>query len=311
MFSRFRLFWLRETGCDAGTPLRADELERSLLPKILPLAGDSPQIDLRLPYLNHREWRRRDKIFGSLTFERHGSLIAPVLSPSQALRDTAASLALTHPVWIDAAGAGDPRHFRVWQRVSMAVQRFLRDGIAEQYFRDSSRFEDRELAFPMLCYQAARICHGRPRSEFTYDLRDYPHCPTTLAQAFKLSGLALQELLARIEQRLLAEGMPELSRRYRPVWYQDIIVAVRRAPEVFIELLAAESAYIHALIELGVNKTPGGVHGFSKAADPALRKVYGMDLRPLGLRALEETTRILESAALPSGEPQAIDDLIA
>ena len=46
-------------------------------------------------------------------------------------------------------------------------------------------------------------------------------------------------------------------------------------------------------MELGLNRTPFGVHHFSKVANQVLRKVYGRDARHLGVRALEEATRVL------------------
>lgn len=50
-------------------------------------------------------------------------------------------------------------------------------------------------------------------------------------------------------------------------------------------------------MELDLNKTPSGVHHFSKVANQALRKVYGMDMRHLGMRALEEAARVLAEHA--------------
>ena len=108
-----------------------------------------------------------------------------------------------------------------------------------------------------------------------------------------MTGRSVQCILTGIEHRLQAAGMPELARRYAPVWYQDVLVAVRKKPKPFIALLTAESAFINALVELSLDRTPAGVHHFSKAANQALRKVYGMDARRLGVRALEEATREL------------------
>ena len=93
-----------------------------------------------------------------------------------------------------------------WQNVSVALQRSFREWIAEEYFRDAGAFADRETAYPMIVYQAARVCHGRSRGMFTYDLRDYPECRHTLALATRMIGRTIQTILARIEQRLLAEA---------------------------------------------------------------------------------------------------------
>jgi len=255
--------------------------------------GRARQIAVRLPYLDRREWRKRGEILASLTLERHGDVISFVADPGEALRDAAATFALTDPAWLDAPSGNHPDHFSVWQSVSMTLQSCLRAWIAEQYFRDIAHFEDRATAYSMLVYQAARVCHGRPRGEFTYAFNDYPACRLTLALAVKMTGKSLQTILAGVEQRLKAAGMPELSRRYAPVWYEDVVVAVRKKPKPFQPLLPAESAFINALMELSLNRTADGVHSFSRTANQALRRVYGMDVRPLGVRALEQATAVL------------------
>jgi len=307
MSQLFRLFWLTETGCDAGTPLRAGELEPEIRERVLALAGlgtnengvgasDAGEIALRLPYLDRREWRKRGEILAALPLERRGNVISFVADPALALRDTAATLALTDPVWLEAPSASHPDHFHVWRSVSMTLQSSLRAWIAAQYFQDIARFADREKAHPMLVYQAARVCHGRARNEFTYAFHDYPACRLTLALALKMTGRSLQTILASVEQRLSAAGMPELARRYAPVWHQDVVAAVRKKPKPFLALLGAESAFINALMELSLDRTAAGVNNFSKTANHALHKVHGMDLRPLGVRALEQATAVLASA---------------
>lgn len=312
MSHTFRLFWLRENGCDAATLLRADELDRALespqfSKKILELAaGCSGETLLHLPYLDRREWRLRREILGTLEWKREINVISPILPANLALRHTAANLALADPRWIHAPGAGDPRHAGLWQNVSTVLQRGFRGWIAEEYFRDIARFADRDAAYPMIVYQAARVFHGASRGAFTYDLRDYPECRHTVAIATKMTGRSIQALLSGIEQRLYAAGMPELARRYSPVWQQDVVVAVRKKPKPFVALLAAETAFIDALVELGMNKTPAGVQHFAKIGNRALRDVYGMDLRHLGIRAVEEATRVLaESSAAFSVPPGA------
>ena len=307
MAQRYQLFWLRETGCDAGTPLRDDELEPELhagentgedageeAPKT-PAKTLPAKITLRLPYLDRREWSKRGEILAALPWERLGNVISPVLPARLALRNTTANLALADPLWLDQPPGSDPRHSKTWQRVSLAVQLQLRQGIAEEYFRDIARFADREGAYTMIMYQGARLFHGRTRGAFTYDLRDYPECRLTLALATKMTGRSIQNILERVELRLRTAGMPELARRYAPIWHQDLVAAVRKKPKEFISLLRAESAFIDALVELSLDRTTSGVEQFSKAASQALRKVYGMDVRHLGIKALESATEVLAS----------------
>lgn len=187
----------------------------------------------------------------------------------------------------------------------MRLQNCFRTWIPEKYFQDITQFEDRERAYPMLVYQVAHLFRGCASGEFTYNFHDYPDCRLTLAWALKMTGLPLQRILAGVESRLSGAGMPELARRYSPVWYQDLVVGVRKKPKPFLELLQAESKFIDALVDLGMNRTPSGVQIFSKAANQALRKVYGgqgpgpqgMDLRSLGTMALAQATEVLASSA--------------
>ncbi len=146
-------------------------------------ASEAGEIALRLPYMDHREWRKRGEILAALPLVRRGDVISFVAAPALALRDTAATLALTDPAWLAAPSANHPDHFALWQSVSMTIQSSLRAWIPEKYFRDIERYEERRTAHPMLVYQAARVCHGHPRSEFTYAFHDYPACRLTLALA--------------------------------------------------------------------------------------------------------------------------------
>src|SRR6202034_388775 len=99
-----------------------------------------------------------------------------------------------------APSPSHPDHFALWRNVSMTVQRSLRAWIAEQYLLDVARFEDRDKAYSMLVYQAARVCHGRSHGDFNYAFHDYPACRLTLALALKMTGRNLQTLLAGVEQ---------------------------------------------------------------------------------------------------------------
>jgi hypothetical protein len=195
--------------------------------------------------------------------------------------------------WLSAPTERDPGYFQAWQGVSLALQRWLRDQVADAYFQDLARFENRQAAYPMIVYQASRLCHGRPRTEFTYDLRDYPECHTTLAMSWKLTGRSIQAVLRRIEQRLNDAGMTELAHRYAPVWHQDVLVAVKKKPKAYVDLLMAESAVINAAIDLGTERSVEAASRFGKTVHLNLRKVYGMDLQALGAGALEEATRAL------------------
>jgi hypothetical protein len=309
--SLFRLYWLRETGCDAGTPLTADELPPSIRERVLELAQDDiaaapATFHLRLPFLDRREERQADELLAKVAFEREGNLIRAVLAPAAATRDIAATCALADPLWRDAPGERDAEYFPRWQRVSLALQRWLRDQIAEEYFRDPTRLEDRALCYPMIVYQACRPYFGRPRTEFTYDLRDFPWCKDTLASSWKLTGRGLQRVMGGLEDRLRAQGNEAMARRYSPVWFEDVLVAVQRRPKLYADLLAREAAVINAVIDLGTQPTVDSVNRSAKIVNQQLRKVHGpkdaMDLRSLGYGVFEEASRALAEYTSRRGE---------
>ena len=196
---------------------------------------------------------------------------------------------LSTGAWTQAPAERDPRYFRCWQRVSLALQDALRQWIPELYFRDESRFEDRGEAFQVLAYAASQPSHGEARTEFTYDVADR----ATLERALRHTGRRMQAALAPVEGRLRA-SQPELSRRYAPVWFLDVLVAVRARHARLIALLAAESKVIDALIDLGTGRDEEAVKRFERIANAALRSVAGTDFRELIPGILKEATRVLE-----------------
>jgi hypothetical protein len=194
------------------------------------------------------------------------------------------------PCWQNAPGESDPGYFSAWQKVSLALQRALRSWIPELSLGDMSQYEDREAMYPLLVYQASRICHGRPRTEFTYDVAD----EGTLPCAWRMIGAGLRETLARTQARIHELGRPELARRYAPIWHQDVLRYVQEHPKSFISLLAQESILINAIIDMGASHQVMSVKAFARAANTALRNVAGMDMRKLYLRSLSEVSRILD-----------------
>jgi hypothetical protein len=291
MTKRFRLFWLKESGCELGTPVDADELDAVIRGRVLELAGsDAGPLTVHLPFLDSRESRRRAESLRSVVLVREGDVIRSVPpNIAAALRDQAALLLASHPAWIAAPDELQARYFQTWQGVSQALQRALRTWIPETYFGDAARYEDRDAAFPLLVYAASRPCRGRPRTEFTYDVVD----PETLPNAFHLIGSSLQLVLAKVERRLYECGRPELARRYAPRWHQDVLRAVQKKPRQILGLLGDEAAVVNSVIDLGTAHRMPAVKPFAKWATVALRSMYGMDLRPLASRALEEATRAL------------------
>lgn len=296
MTKRFRMYWLRESGCDLGTPLDADELDVVIRTRVLELAGSGDRpLDLYLPFLDARESHRQAEALRAVTLVREGDSIRSVPSTTAAkLRDQAALLLATHPAWSGAPGERHPEYFRTWQGVSLSVQKALRRWIPEIYFRDPARYEDRDDAFPLLVYAASRPCRGRPSTEFTYDVAD----PEVLPRALNQIGASLQSVLASVEGTLYECGRPALARRYAPRWHQDVLRAAQRKPRPLLGLLGNEAAAVNALVDLGSGGTLRAVKPFARAAGMALRTMYGEDLRPLAFRMLEEATRTLETAVV-------------
>jgi len=255
-------------------------------------AGGSGPLTLHLPFFDRRESRRRAEILRGLTLEREGDVIRSVPATSTAaLRDQAAMLLVSDPAWRSAPDEMAAGYFTAWQRVSLALQKALRNWIPEVYFRDPARYEDRPAAFALLVYAASRLCHGRPRTEFTYDVADLE----TLPRATYMIGQSLQRVLQAVERRLIEEGRPELARRYAPVWYEDVIRAVRNKPRPLIGLLGDEGALINAVIGFGSMRRMEAVKPFARSANLALRTICGEDMRTLAAPLLAEATRALQS----------------
>jgi len=318
----FRLYWRRESGCDDGTIVSLEDLEAVLRSRVLELATEISScsaigsensggpIEIRLPFLDKREWKRRSETLRTIQLERHGRVIRYVpTSASATLRDLAADTAGGHPAWLAAPVERRPGYFRTWRTVSVALQEFLRRRATEIYFRDVSAFEDRKAAWPLLVYQAMRPCYGIPETEFTYDIAD----AEMLDEALRLIRRPLQEILTRAQTRLAESGRMELSRRYSPVWHEDIVRAVAQKPRKLLSTLGDEALLVDAVIALGATRNLATVKPFARRVMATLRSFYDIDMRDLAVPLLEEATRALEVAnatepkySAPRRRPQAI-----
>lgn len=178
-------------------------------------------------------------------------------------------------------------YFRVWQHVAVELQKALRRWIPELYFADLKRFEDRAAAYPVILYAASRPCHGRPKTEFTYDIAEPA---VTLETALRAIGNATRKVLAPSERRLRAAGRNDLAVRYLPVWHQDILRVGLAKPKPLLALFAAEARLVDAVIDLGARRNAAR---FERAATLALRSVAGDDMRVLAGRALQLTSDVL------------------
>ena len=308
MPTTFELYWPRETGSDAGARFHADELEAAGLEeftrqRVLALSGECEGVvQIRLPFLDVRECRRRGEMLRATRLIREGNTIRNVpANPTAALRDLAAHTLLAQVEWTKAPKESDRNYFRVWHSVAMELQRALRRWVPEVYFRESSKFTDRTASYPVLLYAASRPFAGRSKTEFAYDVAD----PQSILNAWRFSGNALQGVLSQVEERLSREGQPTLARRYAPIWYEDILRAVKDRPRPFIELLAQEAVLVNAVVNLGTARSMLAVKPFARSVNVALRRMAGMDMRFLAHRAIDEATRALERYRLAKQMPIA------
>jgi hypothetical protein len=201
--------------------------------------------------------------------------------------------------WPTSPLESDPAYFRTWQRVSVALHKAMQRWAFEFYFRDISRLEHRHEAYTMVIYSACRAFYGHSRTEFAWDASD----PDMLGGALRSIGCPTQRALATIETRLRDAGLDELSRRYLPVWHQDILIAVKKRPRELVDLLARESKLINAVIDLGTQRSAKAAHRFAKASNAALRSMHGVDMRDLLPRVLNQVT-----VELSAHHPDSVDD---
>jgi hypothetical protein len=299
----FRIFWLRETGCDAGVVRAVGEIEPVIRDRVLELtAGEDGEFTLRLPYLDHYEWKRRSTVLGSMSYEREDRLIRAVLTPWAATRDLAATLTLTDAVWRAAPGEREQGYYDIWHRVSLALQRTLKEAIARVYFADLERLLARDSAYSMVVYQGSRPFSAKARRRFTYDLRDYPECRPTVASATMQIGGRVQRAMEPLRRRLTEAGVTEAARRFNPAWHQDVVNAVRRKPRRMLELLMREAEIVDAVIEMGTDRSHLAVHSCARKINTVLRCVEGVDMRAIGVEVLDAATKALAQAVDGGGQ---------
>jgi hypothetical protein len=196
---------------------------------------------------------------------------------------------LEQPSWASSPEESDPRYFRSWQRVSIALQKSFRQCASEIYFRDPARLRDLEPAYTLIVFSACRRYYGRPRCDFTYDVAD----PKTFHSAWRSLGNSLRTALAPIERRLRDAGDFELAHRYAAVWHLDVLRSVKRRPRPFIRLIARETRLVEAVIDLGTRRGKNAALRFQRIAENALLNFHGVDMTELIPVLLEEATRVL------------------
>jgi hypothetical protein len=124
-----------------------------------------------------------------------------------------------------------------------------------------------------------------------------------LDEALRMIRRPLQELLTQAQTRLAEAGQMELSRRYAPVWHEDIVRAVAQKPRKLLSLLGDEALLVDAVIALGANRDLSSVKPFARRVMSTLRSFYDVDMRELAVPFLEEATRALAQANTVAPKP--------
>src|SRR5579883_353256 len=220
--------------------------------------------------------------------------------------------------WLSAPQERSGDFFPAFARISVALQKTLRDRVPALYFENLQRYRDTHRAYPMLVYRASRPFRARMRTELNYDVLN----PAALVRIFRSAKQFLPELLAQTEPLLAAAGLNEITRYYQPKRAHNIIDAVQRLSKsrrCLYVLIRSESVLMNALIELGGLGTLRPKHqakriaAFEKRWTFQLRRLYpGADFLSLAPGLLHAATSALteflnrpaaeESPVMVSGE---------
>ena len=153
-------------------------------------------------------------------------------------------------LWLDAPTESTPGFLDAFGRVSMALQKALRQHLPAAYFTDLQRYGDFETARAVLVYQASSIYRGKRRWDLTRDVMN----PAAVALLIRMARKPLAEKLTEVEARLRASGLeylaPEYSRR-RLRYILRRVQRLRRSRRCLGILMRGESAMVDALVQLG------------------------------------------------------------
>ncbi len=244
-----------------------------------------------------------------------GSLGTWLAAQSQAEGAIETSITLSVPgqlvsAWLDAPGDCSPEYFKVYSRVSVAIQSAMRRWLPYIYFEDLERYETLSLALPLLVYQVSRPFAGRPKHELTYDVLS----DRSMDTFFHGLGVRLRAELANVSRLLRASGRPDAAASYAPGQARQILRSVRRSPRLVKSLLAADADFVNALVNLGCHcaRLRDGMSGnprqavkqfaqvsadLLKSFQARLRRLYGgQDFTALGSLLLLEATNALAGA---------------
>jgi hypothetical protein len=138
--------------------------------------------------------------------------------------------------WLTAPAERSMAFHPAFLRVSLAVQRTLREIVPKFYFENSGNYLDLKTAYPMLVYQASRPFRGKLVSELAYDVMN----PAMLPHLLRRAKPRLIELLREVSFRLNAEGQNDLAEKYLSGRSDEIVRCV--------EKLSKHRKWLHALV---------------------------------------------------------------
>jgi hypothetical protein len=207
--------------------------------------------------------------------------------------------------WLRGPGERDADFAGTYARMSVAVQRAMRNWLPFVYFSDLNRYDRTTMAYPLLVYQCSRPFPGKGRTEFTYDVMDRH---STARARRKLSPAVTREL-ERVEQLLVDAGKTDTAQLYAPKRAPKVLTAVENNPRMLDSLLYADSVFVEQLIQLGIHagKLAHGeqtamnlalfVRSLVKTFHGRLKRLYGrQEYLSFGSLLLVEATSALGAA---------------
>ena len=314
MSPTLHLFSLRETERDSGTPVFLDALHPTLRSKVEPLAQGESDLNLRLPFLDRKECKRRKIVYNGLRFKRIGQDVIACIDAARLVREHAATLALTHEAWQSMPQHAGPEHFRYWQPITTDLQRSLREWMLEECLKSYPLWEDRHYAYSAVAYCGSRVFRGHPSSDFTYEVGGYPDCDEVVESSLRMCVQSIMRVLTRVEAEMLRRGQPVLARRYSPIWAEDILRDVQRNSKHYVRLLAGDAALVNGAVHLGTSRSGPAINAYYAAVRRYWGRMLGKRLHFLGSRVLDRVTELVSSQdagdsvehVLHGGAPQVL-----
>jgi hypothetical protein len=349
---RLRLTWLQE---DAPSSLRASigaPLDSStLLPalyqltegvppgivydlaeRVLKSAEGGTEVEVHLPYIDRRDWKRRSVVLASTTFRKHAGRLLPAayvvnqkefnhyiarLVAAAAFhswdepgchRATLASLkddieplpVEACAAWRSAPDEKSVQYFPAHAPVSVAIQELLRRALYEERLADLSACSRVDQTCALLAYSSSAPFPGRRRTEFTYDVLK----PTWFITAFHFARKPLAQKLKEVERALTRAGQLGVAELYAQLDAKNLIKRFRRHKRPVERILSAEERVINLVLAFGISARHAASArqlelistGFADRLETRLQRLTGNRARQLVPSVIIAATRALDEA---------------